>query len=50
MNNLSLRHLSHRDDGTGYNKARPTGNRSSKQQRRMSSAHLLSDIVHDIDM
>ena len=38
MNNLSLRHLSHRDVGT----ARPTGNRSSKQQRRMSSAHLLS--------
>ena len=30
MNNLSLRHLSHRDVGTGYNKARPTGNRSLK--------------------
>ena len=38
MHNLPLRHLSHRDVGTGYNKARPTGNRSSKQQRGMSSA------------
>ena len=47
MHNLSLRHLSHRDDGTGYNKARPTGNRSSKQQRRMSSAHLLSQEGRD---
>ena len=26
VNNLSLRHLSHRNVGTGYNKARPTGN------------------------
>ena len=42
MNNLSLRHLSHRHVGTGYKKARPTGNRSSKQRRRMSSGHLLS--------
>ena len=42
MNNLSLRHLSHRDVRTGYNKARPTGNRSSKKLRRMSSAHISS--------
>ena len=42
MSNLSFRHLSHRDVGTGYNKSRPTGNRSSKQRRRMSPGHLSS--------
>ena len=42
QNSLSLRHLSHRVVGTGYNKPRPIGNRSSKHQRRISSAHLLS--------
>ena len=42
MSNLSLRHLSHRDFGTVCTTSRPTGNRSSKQRRRMSSGHLLS--------
>ena len=42
MSNLSLRHHSHRDVGTGCNTSRPNGNRSSKQRRKMSSRHLLS--------